>query len=238
MIEFAKNGRKYFNRSSHPDGTPNYTFKPLEQFRQETGLDEKPSKRYFESTDLHTLVTTYPFRRGDMTAEETAKEVNTRAAFIDFLFGCLRINPLERWTPAMARDHPFLTGAPFTAPYMPRAVERRRAPSTPFLSSSSSSSPGGSSRRAEAARQQLAQNQQTAPATGIYAQHQQQQYQQQQQQGAYASPGIAGMSPYFPGLEVELHVSAAASQCQTALLPSEMPGVRRGTFLLCGGTGF
>lgn len=43
----------------------------------------------------------------------------TRRALVDFLQGLLQLNPLNRWTPMQARYHPFITGEPFTEPYVP-----------------------------------------------------------------------------------------------------------------------
>lgn len=42
-----------------------------------------------------------------------------RAAFIDFAQGLLHLNPLERWTPAQAKLHPFITQAKYTGPFTP-----------------------------------------------------------------------------------------------------------------------
>jgi dual specificity protein kinase YAK1 len=42
-----------------------------------------------------------------------------RAAFIDFAQGLLNLNPLERWTPAQAKMHPFITQAKYTGPFVP-----------------------------------------------------------------------------------------------------------------------
>jgi hypothetical protein len=36
-------------------------------------------------------------------------EMNTMDAFIDFLKGLLRIDKDNRWTPLMAKEHPFIT---------------------------------------------------------------------------------------------------------------------------------
>ena len=44
-------------------------------------------------------------------------EANNRAAFIDFCQGLLSLNPLERWTPQQAKQHPFITGEKFTRPF-------------------------------------------------------------------------------------------------------------------------
>ena len=43
--------------------------------------------------------------------------MNNRASFIDFCQGLLNLNPVERWTPQQARQHPFITGEKFTKPW-------------------------------------------------------------------------------------------------------------------------
>ena len=45
--------------------------------------------------------------------------MQSRVCFCDFVHGLLRQNPLERWTPYQAKRHPFLTGDPFTGPFVP-----------------------------------------------------------------------------------------------------------------------
>jgi dual specificity protein kinase YAK1 len=45
--------------------------------------------------------------------------MTNRAAFIDFAQGLLNLNPLERWTPAQAKLHPFITQAKYTGPFVP-----------------------------------------------------------------------------------------------------------------------
>jgi dual specificity protein kinase YAK1 len=47
-------------------------------------------------------------------------ELNNRASFIDFCQGLLNLNPIERWSPQQARQHPFITGEKFTRPFTVR----------------------------------------------------------------------------------------------------------------------
>lgn len=108
-----------------------------------------------------------------------------RTAFIDFAQGLLNLNPLERWTPAQARLHPFITQAKYTEQFTP--------PSTLKQGSSKSPAPGvQEQQRAEALSKQRAQ--QAA---------QQQAAQQQAAQNAalaYQSSGLApqAMAPGYP----------------------------------------
>jgi len=51
--------------------------------------------------------------------------MNSIDAFIDFLKGLLRIDKDSRWTPLMAKEHPFITRSYFTGPFEPhREVEK------------------------------------------------------------------------------------------------------------------
>lgn len=48
-------------------------------------------------------------------------EYETRLCLLDFLYGVLELNPLKRWTPQQALQHPFITQKPFTGPFQPDA---------------------------------------------------------------------------------------------------------------------
>lgn len=50
----------------------------------------------------------------------TPVEINNRASFIDFCKGLLDMNPVTRWSPVQARQHPFITGDKFVKPYVVR----------------------------------------------------------------------------------------------------------------------
>ena len=62
--------------------------------------------------------------------------MNNRVAFIDFVRGLLTINPLERWSPQQAKQHPFITQQKFTQPFVPpmnlksSSLNRSPAPGT------------------------------------------------------------------------------------------------------------
>jgi dual specificity protein kinase YAK1 len=45
--------------------------------------------------------------------------MNTMDAFLDYLKGLLRLDKDTRWTPLMAKEHPFITRDPFTGPFEP-----------------------------------------------------------------------------------------------------------------------
>ena len=57
--------------------------------------------------------------RKGLPSRDIEREMYNRHAFLDFLKGLLNINPLERWSPLQAIQHPFITGEKFTGPYIP-----------------------------------------------------------------------------------------------------------------------
>ncbi|CAO3699641.1 unnamed protein product [Rhizopus stolonifer] len=125
MVEVGKNSHRYFDRDSTPEGGKRYVFKSIEKYSTEQGKLEQPSKRYFSSKTLPELINSYPItRKLQMTQAEMDKEKHNRLAFIDFLQGLLKLNPIERWSPQQAKQHPFITGErvdfPFQPPYIPR----------------------------------------------------------------------------------------------------------------------
>lgn len=46
--------------------------------------------------------------------------MNTMDAFIDFLKGLLRLDKEQRWTPLMAKEHPYITRETYTGPFEPQ----------------------------------------------------------------------------------------------------------------------
>jgi dual specificity protein kinase YAK1 len=132
--------------------------------------------------------------------------MTNRAAFIDFAQGLLNLNPLERWTPAQAKLHPFITQAKFTGPFVP--------PMTLKSGSSRSPAPGvqeqqrfeGMSRQRQQAQQQVIATQQAQAAQhAAYANMQMNQYAAQnplaQQPNMYNnaySPNQGGAPPPYP----------------------------------------
>jgi serine/threonine protein kinase len=45
--------------------------------------------------------------------------MEARVCLLDFLKGVLELNPLKRWTPQQALQHPFITQKKFTGPFQP-----------------------------------------------------------------------------------------------------------------------
>ena len=67
----------------------------------------------------------YPIMRKGLPARDVEREMYNRQAFLDFIKGLLNMNPLERWSPQQAIQHPFITGEKFTGPYMPSIKSSR-----------------------------------------------------------------------------------------------------------------
>ena len=60
--------------------------------------------------------------RKGMSSREIELEMQNRRSFVDFLSGLLRYNPLQRWTPQQALQHPFITQKAFLGPFNPLDV--------------------------------------------------------------------------------------------------------------------
>lgn len=121
MLELGRDAALYFDKRPAADGRgTRYTLKSRERYSLETGKKEQPSKKYFASTNLEDMVLGYALRPKDMSAADKEQEMRQRRVFIDFLRGLLKLNPVERWHPQQALQHPFITGktAPSVVPSM------------------------------------------------------------------------------------------------------------------------
>ncbi|KAK2464234.1 hypothetical protein APHAL10511_003691 [Amanita phalloides] len=109
-----------------------YRLKSIEQYSREHNTNEQPGKQYFKATSLPELINTAPLpqSKSGRSQHELEKEMNNRAAFIDFCQGLLNLNPVTRWTPQQARMHPFITGEKFTKPFVPDGLNPSPSPST------------------------------------------------------------------------------------------------------------
>ncbi|KNE67776.1 CMGC/DYRK/YAK protein kinase [Allomyces macrogynus ATCC 38327] len=130
MIEVGKNAKAFFVKiaDSTPAAGPHapripavYRLKPREQYAKEHGTTEQPSKRYFAGTTLAEVVMQYPYSRR-LQGADLDNERRTRECLLDFLRGLLHLNPIERWSAAQARMHPFISGAPWRGPWTPTAA--------------------------------------------------------------------------------------------------------------------
>ncbi|KAJ3321478.1 dual specificity protein kinase yak1 [Boothiomyces sp. JEL0866] len=119
MCDKGKAGSQFFKKSVSPQGATSFTLKTMEEYMAEQNTKEQPSKRYFNGNTLSEIINTYPIMRKGLSSKEIETEMQNRRSFIDFISGLLRLNPLERWTPQQALQHPFITQKPFVEPYSP-----------------------------------------------------------------------------------------------------------------------
>jgi dual specificity protein kinase YAK1 len=156
--------------------------------------------------------------------------MQNRYAFIDFAQGLLNLNPLERWTPNQAKQHPFITQQKFTGPFVPPMAMRS--------SSNRSPAPGvQEQQRYEGLSKQRAQAQQAAVAQQQAQQvAQTQAYANMQQMGQYAAgqtthaqtpamynnmytPNHQGAPPPYPAQ----HAAQPAYGQQMNMVPQQQP---------------
>ncbi|KAF9568019.1 kinase-like protein [Agrocybe pediades] len=126
MLNIGKQTSQFFDVQEvwNPHSNQNekkYRLKSLEQYSREHNTNEQPGKQYFKATTLPEIINTAPMpaTKSSRQGHELEKELNNRAAFIDFCKGLLDLNPVTRWTPQQARMHPFITGEKFTKPFVP-----------------------------------------------------------------------------------------------------------------------
>ncbi|XP_077238594.1 dual specificity protein kinase YAK1 homolog isoform X2 [Tasmannia lanceolata] len=136
ILKDANNTNKFFKRmgSIHhfeEDEECNGSrsaYQVLTEEEFEARESKKPviGKRYFNYVRLEEIVANYPHRR-NLPDEEISRENLTRLALIDFLRGLVEFDPVKRWSPLQAVQHPFVTGEPFTCPYKPLPETPRKA---------------------------------------------------------------------------------------------------------------
>ncbi|KAG2175404.1 hypothetical protein INT43_001051, partial [Umbelopsis isabellina] len=143
MIERGDNAHRFFERTG--DATKRYALKSRETYSREQKKPEMQGKKYFHSTKLKDLIMDYALSRkgmGDQEKDRGRCELNhlakdelsvngikktekqNRLALIDFLQGVLKLDPIVRWSPQQAKNHPFITGERFVGPYQPDTLRR------------------------------------------------------------------------------------------------------------------
>ncbi|KAI8070479.1 kinase-like domain-containing protein [Gongronella butleri] len=111
MIEDGKNSKRYFNETIDDQGRTVYSFKPKEQYCDEQDRVEKPSKKYFSTTFLPSLIMDRPINDKSLAVHE---EISIRKQMLDFLKRVLVLDPTRRLTPSEAMKHPFVLSATST----------------------------------------------------------------------------------------------------------------------------
>eukprot|EP01087_Luapelamoeba_hula_P010710 TRINITY_DN2843_c0_g1_i1.p1 TRINITY_DN2843_c0_g1~~TRINITY_DN2843_c0_g1_i1.p1 ORF type:complete len:1205 (+),score=187.13 TRINITY_DN2843_c0_g1_i1:310-3924(+) len=117
ILALGKFSTKFYNKISTEGGCL-FRLKTEEQYAKEQEVEVKPFKRYFPYTSLGDIISSYRYKK-DLSPEALEKEKRVRIALTDFLGGLLRLDPADRWTAEQAFQHPFITGEPFTGPFVP-----------------------------------------------------------------------------------------------------------------------
>mmetsp|Transcript_37239 Transcript_37239/g.105059 ORF Transcript_37239/g.105059 Transcript_37239/m.105059 type:complete len:1166 (-) Transcript_37239:1237-4734(-) len=119
LLAAAKNTSKYFTKIEERGGTgPRYQLLSQQAVEARSNRPAPLGKRYFKHTRLADIIGAYPMRSG-MSEAHVARERQDREAFLDLLLGVLELDPLLRWSPHQAMQHPFITGDTFTGPFQP-----------------------------------------------------------------------------------------------------------------------
>ena len=124
MLQQGKNSRKYFAVGQVMYGAnarnfgPMYQIKTEERYAMETGTRVQSTKRYFTHSTLTENIVKFPMKSG-LSPEAMQKENALRNCFAHFLSGLLKLDPMKRWTPEQAKQHPFITEQPFNGTWTP-----------------------------------------------------------------------------------------------------------------------
>ncbi|XP_048325580.2 dual specificity protein kinase YAK1 homolog isoform X1 [Ziziphus jujuba] len=128
VLKEAKNTSKFFKCIASIHDVENRevsagsksAYQALTEEEYEARELKKPSlgKEYFNHMNLEAIVNNYPYRK-NLPKEDIIRESQIRLALIDFLRGLVEFDPAKRWSPFQASKHPFVTGEPFTCPYIP-----------------------------------------------------------------------------------------------------------------------
>ncbi|KAK9828210.1 hypothetical protein WJX74_003592 [Apatococcus lobatus] len=110
-------------------GGPRFAVRTQAEFEALHGQQAPAGKRYFHHTKLPDIIGAYPYKTG-LAESDARREKRLREAFLDFLLGVLDLNPVTRWSPRQAQQHPFVTGTPFTGPFQPLPDARPPPPTS------------------------------------------------------------------------------------------------------------
>eukprot|EP01133_Synstelium_polycarpum_P004038 gene4038-4677_t len=147
LLDRGKNSLQYFKKVLE-NGKLCYVLKTEDEYSRDSKTTLQPYKKYFNYKTLPDIIQNYGFKK-NMTPQDIEKEKQNRIVFTDFVSGLLNMDPEERWTPMQAKDHPFITGSPFTGPFQPDPAKKMFASTAPksipmFVPSSAQGSFNGS----------------------------------------------------------------------------------------------
>ncbi|KAI0775661.1 kinase-like protein [Trametes elegans] len=150
MLDIGKQTNQFFDSYVDQYGHKKYRLKSLEQYSREHNTNEQPGKQYFKANSLPDIIRQAPmpsFKSTSRQQHELEKEMNNRAAFIDFVQGLLNMNPIERWSPQQARQHPFITGEKWSGPWSPLAANSSQSQSPSTASTSAAPNANANAKR-------------------------------------------------------------------------------------------
>lgn len=122
---------KFFNVTRTLDGISDvrtHELKRVSQYEAENNVRLAEWKRYLPHKTLHDTIMKAAWKSEAPHIEEIA----LRRSFVDLLAGMLKVDPLERLSPAEAMAHPFIqdgplpNGQPWVPPGRPRRIPRLR----------------------------------------------------------------------------------------------------------------
>ncbi|KAI9487955.1 kinase-like domain-containing protein [Zychaea mexicana] len=137
MLQRGSKTKHFFNQKTvnDQDRPTIYRMKSQDQYSREKNIVSVPSRQYLPEMGLTDLILNYPNPSLSYADDDRDQEIKLRRSLADFLKGLLTVDPEIRWTPKQAREHPFITGEPYTGPYVP-VKELSRNTSTDSASSS------------------------------------------------------------------------------------------------------
>ena len=81
MIEMGKQASHFFEATWDAYGQKTYRLKSMEQYSRERGVQEQPSKKYFQATTLPEIIKTYPMSRKGQKQSDVEKGLTLAWSF-------------------------------------------------------------------------------------------------------------------------------------------------------------
>lgn len=128
MMDMGKNTTKFLHKRDGNEinsggafkEASKYELKTVNEYNEEYGAQEQPSKQYFKWQSLPDIISHYRLSKKIKNHPDLVEqEMRERRCLTHFLGGILDLNPLERWTPQQASAHPFITQQTFTGEWYP-----------------------------------------------------------------------------------------------------------------------
>ena len=125
LLENGEKTSSFYDTFQTPNGNV-YNLKSFQNYAMENRKQVAPvSKKYFQFKSLDDLIKNFPMKK-NISEETKKKEEEMRESFVDLLKGCLELDPRTRFTAEDARNHPFITGSPFTGQWRPKTRRKSK----------------------------------------------------------------------------------------------------------------